>query len=168
MTPPRPLPPICLGVDPGTRVTGFGIVTVERNRYSSREHGCIRPSRTFTPAECRNVIFREISTIIAKHQPQMVAIETQFVDRNPRSSLLLAMVRSVIILAATLSEIPIYEYSPSSAKKAICGRGQATKEQVQAMCQRLLSLTEPPPSDAADALAIACCHLHRNPVPRHV
>ena len=105
------------------------------------------------------IIFRSIETLLDRHQPEAVAVETQYIHKNPQSGIKLGMARGVVVLAAALREIPVFEYAPSRAKRAVVGNGKASKVQVQSMVQLLLSLPElPEPEDAADALALAICH----------
>lgn len=151
---------LILGVDPGTCVTGFGLVRIEEGRnFTAIDYGCIRPPAAKPLSERYRILYEAVQSLIAKHMPDSIAVETQYIHKNPLSGMKLAMARAVIVLAATLREIPIFEYAPSRAKKAIVGTGRASKQQVQGMVQRLLCLSAPPePDDAADALALAICH----------
>lgn len=151
---------IVIGVDPGTRVTGYGIISAQNGSYSILDFGCIRPPIAATEAERFVIIFDSISHLIDLHSPQELAIETQFVHKNVSSTLKLAMTRSVIITASAKKGLKPYGYPPGKAKLAVVGNGQASKEQVQSMVKLLLGLSKDPPEDAADALAIAICHLH--------
>lgn len=149
------------GVDPGNAVTGYGVVIVEGNVYRALDFGCIRPPAKAVPSRRRLVIFESLCHLLDVHQPDAMAIESQFVLHNVQTALKLGMVRGIAALAATQRQIPVYEYAPSKAKQAVTGRGGAPKEQVQGMMQRLLNLTHPPtPEDASDALALAICHIH--------
>ena len=157
---PHPKNQIILGIDPGTLLTGYGVISVEGKRqFKAIDYGCIRPP-TSQPLSARyRIIFRAIETLLDQYTPIAIAVETQYIHKNPQSGLKLGMARGVAILAAALREIPIFEYAPARAKCAVVGNGRASKAQVQAMVQRLLSLAEPPhPEDAADALALAICH----------
>ena len=148
-----------LGVDPGTRITGYGII--EDGKLI--DFGCIRPPASLPLNERYGVIHRGILALIQKFQPDVFVTETQYVSKNVSSAMKLGMARGVAVLAATLHEIPVFEYAPSRAKKAVVGNGQASKEQVQRMTAHLLGLKEvPKPEDAADALALAICHSHVN------
>lgn len=151
---------LILGIDPGTRVTGYGLVRVdERRRFSVIDYGCIRPPATKPLSERYRIIYQALEELIEKYDPQAVAVETQYIHKNPQSGIKLGMARGVVILAASLRKIPIFEYAPSRAKRAVVGTGRASKQQVRGMVQRLLSLSKPPePEDAADALALAICH----------
>lgn len=149
-----------LGIDPGTRVTGFGLVSVdERRNFTVIDYGCIKPPPSKPLSERYRIIFQSLEALIDKHNPDAVSVETQYIAKNPQSGLKLGMARGVVVLAASLREIPVFEYAPSRAKRAVVGTGNASKNQVQGMIQRLLSLSQPPtPEDAADALALAVCH----------
>ncbi|MES2345722.1 MAG: crossover junction endodeoxyribonuclease RuvC [Chlamydiota bacterium] len=153
-----------LGIDPGTRITGYGIVKAGKQVL---DFGCIRPPLKLSIHERYLFIFNGIEYLIERYAPTAVAIETQFVCKNPQSAMKLGMARGVAILAATRKNIPVFEYAPKKAKLAVVGNGAASKQQVQKMIQLLLSLSTPPePEDAADALAIALCHAHtlRSPI----
>jgi crossover junction endodeoxyribonuclease RuvC len=151
---------IILGIDPGTHITGYGIVVIDnRRQFAVVDYGCIRPPASQPLTSRYRIIFRAIETLLDRYTPEAVAVETQYIHRNPQSGLKLGMARGVAVLAAALREIPVFEYAPTRAKRAVVGNGRASKVQVQAMVQRLLSLPElPQPEDAADALALAICH----------
>lgn len=151
---------LILGIDPGTRVTGYGLVRVdERRRFSVVDYGCIRPPAAESLTIRYRIIYRAVEELIVKYNPEAVAVETQYIHKNSQSGIKLGMARGVVLLAASLREIPVFEYAPSRAKKAVVGVGSASKQQVRGMVQRLLSLSRlPEPEDAADALALAICH----------
>jgi len=152
---------LIIGIDPGTRITGYGIISVAGSSYTVIDYGCIRPPAKAALNERNLVIFKELTLLLQAHKPQSLSVETQYVHKNVQSALKLGMARGAIILAASLLEIPVFEYAPSKAKLAVVGNGKASKEQVQKMIQMLLGLNEPPtPEDAADALALAVCHSH--------
>jgi crossover junction endodeoxyribonuclease RuvC len=151
---------IVLGIDPGTAVTGYGVVSLtEDGKLSLLECGVIRTSSGEPlPNRIRDV-FIEIREIIERFNPSSVAVEEVFQGKNVKSALSLGHARGAILLAAALQELPIAEYSPRAIKKAVVGTGSATKEQVGYMVQRHLRLASPPtPSDAADGVAAALCH----------
>lgn len=151
---------IVIGIDPGMTVTGYGVVTASGNLYQAIDFGCIRPPTRQTPSQRRLVIFEAVAHLLDQHKPTALSIETQFVLHNVRTAMSLGMVRGVVTLAASQRNIPVYEYSPSQAKKAVSGRGAAPKEQVQGMIQKLLRLSSlPKPFDVTDALSLAICHL---------
>lgn len=152
---------VVLGIDPGTAVTGYGVLTVRDDRkVSLLECGVIRTAAGEPLPDRIRDIFQGIQTIIERHQPQAVAVEDVFQGKNVRSALTLGHARGAILLAAALAEIPIAEYSPREIKNAVVGTGDATKHQVGFMVQRHLRLASPPtPADAADGVATALCHL---------
>ncbi|MDN3506051.1 MAG: crossover junction endodeoxyribonuclease RuvC [Simkaniaceae bacterium] len=152
---------IILGIDPGTRSTGYGIIDHSTHSSVALDYGCIRPPAKATSSQRYLIIFEGIEDLIAKHKPKALAVESQFMHKNALSAMKLGMARAMAILAAERAGIPIYEYAPKKAKKAVVGTGGATKSQVQKMIQVLLNLSElPTPDDAADALALALCHAH--------
>lgn len=152
---------IILGIDPGTIITGYGLISSEDSQFIPIDYGCIRPPPSLKLSERYLIIFNGIEELIRKYSPDAVAVETQYVRHNVQSAIKLGMARGMAILAATRKGIPIVEYSPSAAKKAVVGTGRASKYQVQGMIQRLLNLKSvPEPEDAADALALAICHAH--------
>jgi crossover junction endodeoxyribonuclease RuvC len=156
-----PTPSIILGIDPGTQITGFGIIRTHSSSTQVLDFGCIRPPPRLSCHERYLILFNAIEALVEKHRPHALAIETQFVHRNAQSAMKLGIARGMAILAAMRKEIPIFEYAPKKAKLAIVGKGGASKQQVQRMIQLLLNLPElPTPEDAADALAIALCHAH--------
>ena len=154
---------IIMGVDPGTSVTGYGIVKLDGSTYSTIDYGCIRPPRTLSLSGKRRVIFESMGHLLEQYMPHSLSVESQYIHKNAKSAMKLNVVGGIITLAATLRDIPVYEYAPSKAKAAVSGTGSASKEQVQEMVKRLLNLPQPPPKDAADALALAICHLHALP-----
>ena len=148
-----------LGIDPGSRFTGFGIIDARGDRATHVQHGVIRTGKgEFT--ERLGIIFAELRDVIRDHGPVEVAVETVFVSHNVASALKLGQARGAAVCAAISMGLPVAEYSPRSVKQAIVGRGGADKVQVQHMVSVLLQLAETPPEDAADALAVALCHQH--------
>lgn len=155
-----------LGIDPGTIITGYGIIDSYSKTHTLIDYGAIRPPQKKSLHERYVIIHKAINSLIELHSPDVVSIETQFVKKNPQIALKLGMARGVIILACSLKNIPVFEYAPRKAKQAICGNGSASKEQVQKMIKLLLSLKElPTPEDAADALALALCHANQLKLP---
>lgn len=151
-----------LGVDPGTRLCGFGVIQPGATRSEIRhiESGVIKLDPK-APLEVRlAVIYRELSAVIGRCQPSTMAIEQLIFARNPTSALKLGHARGVALLAAVHGGLAVHEYLPNAIKKAISGHGHASKEQVQQMVKLICGLRELPPSDAADALAAAICHYH--------
>ncbi|MBA3721584.1 MAG: crossover junction endodeoxyribonuclease RuvC [Parachlamydiaceae bacterium] len=150
-----------LGIDPGTRISGYGIIDVESHRYVPIDYGCIRPPGKLLLSDRYLVIFNGVEELIKKYQPDAIVVETQFVHKNIQSAIKLGMARGVVLIAAKNNGLPIFEYAPTKAKMSVVGTGRASKFQVQSMIQRLLNLSSvPEPEDAADALALAICHAH--------
>jgi len=159
---------IVLGIDPGTAVTGYGVVTGER-MASPRliECGIIRTRSRDSLADRLNEIYAGVVELIERHHPSALAIEDVFYARNVRTSIVLGHARGVVLLAASQAKLEIAEYPPAEIKKAVVGAGAATKEQVQFMVARLLRLKTPPqPSDASDGVAVALAYLMTAAIPR--
>jgi crossover junction endodeoxyribonuclease RuvC len=152
------LPEIIIGVDPGTRVTGFGIIQQRNRQNLPIDYGCIRPPANFKLSDRYLIIFNAIEELIEKYKPAVLVVETQYVHKNVQSALKLGMARGVVMLAAKRKGLQVYEYAPTRAKGAVTGNGLASKHQVKSMVQQMLRLNTPPPEDAADALALAICH----------
>lgn len=148
-----------LGIDPGSRLTGYGIVDVRRNRVTYLASGCIRAQGQALPERLGD-IYRNVCDLIQQYEPDEFAIENVFLARNAQSALKLGQARGVAIAAAVAAELPVYEYAARQVKLAVVGTGRANKEQVQHMVQVLLDLSGRPQADAADALAIAVCHVN--------
>ncbi len=148
-----------LGIDPGLRVTGFGVLDKEGQQLSYIASGCIKTPDGELPERLK-AILDSLREVIDLHQPQQVAVEKVFVNVNPQSTLLLGQARGAAICAAVLAQLPVAEYTALQVKQAVVGNGHAKKEQVQEMVQRLLRLSGTPSPDAADALACAICHAH--------
>jgi crossover junction endodeoxyribonuclease RuvC len=150
---------IILGIDPGSRTTGFGIIDSDGNKHQYLSSGCIKLTQTEFPLRLRQ-IFDAISEIIITHNPQKAAIEQVFMHTNANSALKLGLARGAAITALVVKDIPVAEYSARQIKQAIVGYGAASKAQVQHMVKNLLKLTGEIQEDAADALAIALYHAH--------
>ena len=148
-----------LGIDPGSRFTGYGIIDVRGDRATVVHSGVIKTGSGEFP-ERLGVIFRGIRDLIREYRPTQVAVENVFVSKNASSALKLGQARGAAISAVICEELGVAEYSPRSVKQAIVGRGGADKVQVQHMVCVLLQLAETPAEDAADALAVALCHQH--------
>ncbi len=151
-----------LGVDPGTAATGYGVVVRgDGGAVSLLECGVIRTSPDAPLPERLREIHEGIDDVMARHTPEVVAVESLFYGKNVRTTVLLGHTRGAILLAAALRELEVADYSPAEVKNAIVGTGRATKEQVQFMVKKLLRLkAAPSPSDAADGVAVALCHLN--------
>jgi crossover junction endodeoxyribonuclease RuvC len=147
---------IILGIDPGSRCTGYGLIKIIGNRHSYLTSGYL--NLTAYPLSQRlRKIFLSLQEIMAAYQPEEAAIEQIFMHENPNSALKLGQARGAAMVAVT---IPLAEYTARQVKKAVVGHGAASKEQVQWMVKRLLNLSQLPQADAADALAVALCHAH--------
>lgn len=149
--------PRILGIDPGSRKTGFGVIDAEGSRASYVTSGVIRLPDKSLPERLK-VIFESVSQIIAEHQPQQMAVEDVFFARDPRAALKLGQARGAAIVAGVTAELEVAEYAARAVKQSVVGSGAATKDQVQQMVTRLLKLPGVPAEDAADGLAIALCH----------
>jgi crossover junction endodeoxyribonuclease RuvC len=148
-----------LGIDPGLRITGFGVIDQDGQQLHYVASGCIKTQAGELPERLK-AILNSLGVVIAQHKPDQVAIEKVFVNVNPQSTLLLGQARGAAICAAVLADLPVGEYTALQVKQAVVGNGHAEKEQVQLMVQRLLKLSGTPSPDAADALACAICHAH--------
>jgi crossover junction endodeoxyribonuclease RuvC len=152
---------IIIGIDPGTVVTGYGIIQVENNGYRALDFGCIRPPAKMKLTDRYLIIHDGIAELLDKYPAEVLVVECQYVHKNVQSAIKLGMARGIAIIAAKKKGVAVVEYYPSKAKLAVVGKGNASKRQVQAMVQRLLNLSSPPePEDASDALALAICHAH--------
>ena len=151
---------LILGIDPGTAVTGYGVVAKEGgSAVSLVECGVVRTSSGEVLAVRIREIYEAVTTLITRHTPSVVVVEDVFLGKNVQSALKLGHARGAILLAAALGEIPIAEYTPREIKKAVVGNGNASKDQVGFMVQQQLRLKAPPsPADAADGVAAALCH----------
>jgi crossover junction endodeoxyribonuclease RuvC len=153
---------IILGVDPGTLITGFGIIEMERGKYSVLTYNVVKNSGGNSMPIRLKRIYDRLCEIINQYHPDEFAIETAFYGKNAQSALKIGHARGVAILAAVNYEIPTAEYSPREIKKAVTGNGAASKQQVQFMVQTHLRIRETPKYfDASDALAVALCHSFR-------
>lgn len=149
--------PIILGIDPGSRITGFGVISSDGHRHQYIASGCIKMA-DLPLAERLQRIYAGIAEIAATYHPETSAIEKVFLSNNADSALKLGQARGAAIVALMNHQMAVAEYSARQVKQAVVGKGAATKEQVQHMVVRLLALQKAPPADAADALAIALCH----------
>lgn len=153
---------VILGVDPGTVVTGYGVIEVIGNAFKLITFGAIKPKASDPLPQKYLTIFNGIEKLCNKHKPDALSVETQFVKNNPQTAIKLGMARGSIIVAAAKNDIDIFEYAPMVAKRAVTGNGHSSKSQVQHMVKTLLSLKSlPTPEDAADALALAIAHANQ-------
>ncbi|GAA0853450.1 crossover junction endodeoxyribonuclease RuvC [Aliiglaciecola litoralis] len=150
---------IILGIDPGSRITGYGVIKQQGNTFSYLGSGCIRVQGDELASRL-NQIYKGVTEIILQFQPQFFAIEQVFMAKNPDSALKLGQARGAAIVAATNAELPVSEFSARQIKQSVVGKGSAEKTQVQHMVTYLLKLSATPQADAADALAVALCHGH--------
>jgi crossover junction endodeoxyribonuclease RuvC len=150
-----------LGIDPGTAITGYGIVRFDGEHLEAVAYGVITTAAG-SPLPFRlQHLYRELRTLIHTHQPTQASVEELFFARNARTALSVGHARGVILLALRDADLPTYEYTPLQVKQALTGYGRASKEQIQQMVRLLLSLDSiPQPDDVADALAVAICHAH--------
>ncbi|MAG36638.1 MAG: crossover junction endodeoxyribonuclease RuvC [Dehalococcoidia bacterium] len=155
-----------LGIDPGTASMGYGAVRGGVD-YELLDFGCLTTSAGQPPERRLLTLYRGLLKLVEQHQPNVVAVERLFFSRNVKTALAVGQARGVVLLAAASREVPVAEYTPLEVKQAVTGFGRADKEQVQRMVQALFQLAAPPrPDDAADALAVAVCHLHAAPALR--
>jgi crossover junction endodeoxyribonuclease RuvC len=149
-----------LGIDPGLRVTGFGVIEKTGTRLTYVTSGCVRSDAAAALAGRLATILGSLGEVIDAWRPHQVAVEKVFVNVNPESTLLLGQARGTAICAAVIAKLPVAEYTALQVKQSVVGNGHARKEQVQEMVKRLLKLPGHPSTDAADALACAICHAH--------
>jgi len=156
-----------LGIDPGSRVTGYGVIEQDGRELAYVASGCIRTEKQGLAGRL-GIIFDGVTEIITQYRPDEMAIERVFMNRNADSALKLGQARGAAICAAVQQSLPVDEYAARAIKQAVVGTGAASKEQVQHMMCVLLGLTRQPPSDAADALGIAICHGHHRQTRRRL
>lgn len=147
-----------LGIDPGSHITGYGVIDKKGNYLRHVVHGEIKSKKDAPFSEMLISVYQQLSSLILQTLPEAVALENIFYGKNVRSLIKQAQVRGVVIFAGADKDLNVYEYSPLEIKKAVVGYGRAEKRQVQVMVKAILKLPEIPPADAADALATAICH----------
>ncbi len=157
-----------LGIDPGTIITGYGIIEERNGQVHHVDNGGIQPRKKLPLPQRLQTIATELARIIERFQPEAVAVESLFVARNVRSSLLLGHARGVALLAAANAGLPVAEYSPTEVKQAVTGTGRASKAQIQHMVRAMLRLPEEAFEDASDALAVAMCHGQCAPLQKRI
>ena len=151
---------IILGIDPGTVAMGYGILENEGDKTTLIDYGVLTTKARSPIGERLSFLYKELEKIISKSQPDAVAVEQPFVAKNIKSALAIGRAQAVAILAASNQGIPAYEYTPAQVKQRVANYGASSKEQIQEMVRLQLGLKETPePSDAADALAVALCHI---------
>jgi crossover junction endodeoxyribonuclease RuvC len=153
---------LVLGIDPGLATTGFGIIRSNgQNEYHCLGFGVITTAGGLPDADRLSVLFSALTELIQAHRPDSSAVEKLFFQKNVKTALAVGQARGVALLTLAQAGLPIAEYTPNEVKQTVCGYGNADKSQVQRMVQTLLNLTDlPKPDDAADALAVAICHIH--------
>ncbi len=152
---------IILGVDPGTAITGYGIIQSDGDALGLIDYGAITTPADWPLSRRLEYIHGELSTLIAKHDPTDAVVEKLFFSKNVRTALSVGQARGVALLAAAQARLAVHEYTPLQVKQAVVGYGRAEKLQIQQMVKVLLQLDFiPEPDDAADALAVAICHAH--------
>lgn len=152
---------IILGIDPGSHVTGFGLIRAKGSQIEALEYGCIKTNSKDLPSKRYSQIYEGLQKVLQKLRPDQAAIESLFYCRNVSSAIKLGEARGVALLTLGNHGVPVHEYAPRKVKQAVVGFGGAQKTQVQNMVVKLLGLKETPkPEDVTDALAIAICHLH--------
>ena len=150
-----------MGIDPGVATTGFGLVRLLGDRLLYVQHGCILTTPKDSPQQRLAKIYAEMKQLILEHKPQFIAVERLFFGENSKTAMAVGQARGIVMLAAAEAKVHLSEYTPLEVKVAITGYGKADKKQIQQMVKTLLKMPEiPRPDDAADALAIAICHLH--------
>jgi crossover junction endodeoxyribonuclease RuvC len=147
-----------LGIDPGSHVTGYGIIEKQGNFLRHIIHGEIKPPKDAKLSSVLSLISQQLSAVITENVPHAISLENIFFGKNVRSLIKQAHVRGVVIFSGEALGIPVFEYSPLEIKKGVVGYGRAEKRQVQVMVKAILNLPALPPADAADALAAAICH----------
>ncbi len=153
---------LVLGIDPGIAITGYGLIqTDKRDDYQCVDYGVVTTKAGLPDAERLKILFNELQEIIARHQPESSAVEKLFFQRNVKTAISVGQARGVAMLTLAQADLPVHEYTPNEIKQTVCGYGGAGKTQMQRMVQTLLHLDDlPKPDDAADALAVAICHIH--------
>ncbi|MCB1760525.1 MAG: crossover junction endodeoxyribonuclease RuvC [Gammaproteobacteria bacterium] len=151
-----------LGIDPGSRVTGYGVILSDGSRSSHLASGCIRVTNEDF-AQRLGEIFRQVAAVVAEYEPEELAIEQVFVAKNPASALKLGQARGAAICAAVVAGLPVSEYTPRMIKQSVVGTGGADKAQVEHMVRRILGIDCKLAPDQSDALAVAISHAHSRP-----
>lgn len=153
---------LVLGIDPGIAITGFGFIEAnQHHEYHCIDFGVIRTKAELTDPDRLIIIYDKLTDLIQRYQPDTSTVEKLFFQRNVKTALSVGQARGIVMLTLAQANLPIHEYTPNEIKQTVCGYGNAGKRQIQRMVQSLLKLEEiPKPDDAADALAVAICHIH--------
>jgi len=150
-----------LGIDPGTLTTGYGVIEAEEDEITVIDYGALSNPARSPIGERLSYLYKELLKIISHYQPDAVAVEQPFMGKNVKSALAIGRAQAIAILAAAINGIPNYEYTPAQIKQRVANYGASSKEQIQEIVRLQLGLSQvPEPNDAADALAVAICHLH--------
>ena len=150
-----------LGIDPGTMVMGYGVIESQDDEVALVDFGALAVPPRSDIGERLSYLYKHLVAVIQRHRPDVVAVEQPFIAKNVRSALAIGRAQAIAILAAAESGIPVHEYTPAQIKQRVANYGASSKEQIQEMVRLQLGLAEvPQPNDAADALAVAICHLH--------
>ncbi|MDD5287639.1 MAG: crossover junction endodeoxyribonuclease RuvC [Dehalococcoidales bacterium] len=149
-----------LGIDPGTVVTGYGVVDNTDGDLKMVSCGIVKSSQRLSSAERLSNLYKGLTTVVKRYKPDVVAVEQPFVSNNVSTALAIGRAQAVAMLVAANKDIPVYEYTPAKVKQRVSSYGASSKEQIQQMVKLQLNLPElPQPADAADALAVALCHI---------
>lgn len=153
---------LVLGIDPGIAITGYGLIqTGAQSAYQCVDFGAVTTPANLPDYQRLKILYQEITSLISQYKPQSSAVEKLFFQKNVRTAISVGQARGVAMLTLAQAELPVAEYTPNEIKQTVCGYGNAGKRQVQRMVQTLLNLDRlPKPDDAADALAVAICHIH--------
>jgi len=152
-----------LGVDPGTIIAGYGLIDVDSGQVKMVACGVIKANQKLVPAERLSIMYKGLAKIVKQYKPEVMAVEHPFVGANVSSALAIGRAQAVAMLIAANNDIPVFEYSPAKVKQSVASYGASSKAQIQQMVRLHLGLIEAPePLDAADALAVALCHINEN------
>ncbi len=152
---------IVLGIDPGFAIVGYGVLRYEKNHFTVLEYGALTTHKDTPFPQRLEEIYQGLHALIQRHRPDAISIEKLFFNTNAKTVIDVSQARGVLVLAAQLQRVPMFEYTPLQVKQSVVGYGRAEKKQVQEMTRILLNLEKiPRPDDAADALAMAICHCH--------
>lgn len=152
---------IIFGIDPGIAIVGYGVLEYKGNKFNVIDYGAIQTSNEYTFPERLKIVYDELTALLDKHKPDVLAIEELFFNKNAKTAIIIGQARGAQILAAVNKGIEVYEYTPLQVKQGVVGYGRADKKQIQEMVKVLLNLEKiPKPDDVADALAVAICHAH--------
>lgn len=153
---------IIMGIDPGTATTGYGVIEADKQDCRLVTFGTVRTTQSNTRAERLRIIHDRLTELIGLHSPHAVVVEQLFFSRNVSTAMAVGEARGIVLLAAAQRGLPVHEYTPSAVKQSLSGSGRADKNEMKQMVAMALDMPKPPtPDDAADALAIALCHLYQ-------